>query len=192
MIEIRFHGRGGQGTVVASILMAKAFFRAGYQVQSFPFFGVERRGAPVEAYIRLDEKPILIRTNVYTPDHVLVQDSTLLSSIDVTRGLRENGWILLNCAAPPEEVNRYAGYRLAWIDASRIAARHGLGTRTHPIVNTTMIGAFARVLGIPPLEATEEAIEEEIFVKPEKNISAARDAFQEVRMIGLIPRAEAG
>jgi len=192
MIEIRFHGRGGQGTVVASILMAKAFFRAGYQVQSFPFFGVERRGAPVEAYIRLDEKPILLRTNVYMPDHVLVQDSTLLHSIDVTRGLKENGWILLNCAASPEETNSYAGFRLAWIDASRIAARHGLGTRTHPIVNTTMIGAFARVLGIPPLEAIEEAIKEEVFVKPEKNISAARDAFREVRMIGLIPRAEAG
>ena len=192
MIEIRFHGRGGQGTVVASILMAKAFFRAGFQVQSFPFFGVERRGAPVEAYLRLDEKPVRLRTNVYAPDHVLVQDSTLLNSIDVTRGLKENGWILLNSAAAPKETGRYAGFRLAWIDASRIAARHGLGTRTHPIVNTTMIGAFARVLGIPPLEAIEEAIREEVFIKPEDNVSAARDAFREVRMIGLIPRAEAG
>jgi len=89
-------------------------------------------------------------------------------------------------------VSPFAGYRLAWIDASRIAARHGLGTRTHPIVNTTMIGAFARVLGIPPLEAIEEAIKEEVFIKPEDNVSAARDAFREVRMIGLIPRAEAG
>ncbi len=192
MIEIRFHGRGGQGTVVASILMAKAFFRAGFQVQSFPFFGVERRGAPVEAYLRLDEKPVRLRTNVYTPDHVLVQDGTLLHSINVTRGLKENGWILLNSNGSPEDVSPFAGYRLAWIDASRIAARHGLGTRTHPIVNTTMIGAFARVLGIPPLEAIEEAIKEEVFIKPEDNVSAARDAFREVRMIGLIPRAEAG
>jgi len=192
MIEIRFHGRGGQGTVVASILMAKAFFRAGFQVQSFPFFGVERRGAPVEAYLRLDEKPVRLRTNVYTPDHVLVQDGTLLHSINVTRGLKENGWVLLNSTGSPEDVSPFAGYRLAWIDASRIAARHGLGTRTHPIVNTTMIGAFARVLGIPPLEAIEEAIKEEVFIKPEDNVSAARDAFREVRMIGLIPRAEAG
>ena len=192
MIEIRFHGRGGQGTVVASILMAKAFFRAGFQVQSFPFFGVERRGAPVEAYLRLDEKPVRLRTNVYTPDHVLVQDGTLLHSINVTRGLKENGWVLLNSTGSPEDVSPFAGYRLAWIDASRIAARHGLGTRTHPIVNTTMIGAFARLLGIPPLEAIEEAIREEVFIKPEDNVSAARDAFREVRMIGLIPRAEAG
>lgn len=71
MQEIRFHGRGGQGTVVASILLAKAFFNAGYWVQSFPVFGVERRGAPVEAYLRLDKEKILIRSNVYTPDHVL-------------------------------------------------------------------------------------------------------------------------
>ncbi|HPC03033.1 MAG TPA: 2-oxoacid:acceptor oxidoreductase family protein [Syntrophales bacterium] len=192
MIEIRFHGRGGQGTVVASILMSKAFYRAGWQVQSFPFFGVERRGAPVEAYLRLDEKPILLRTNVYTPDHVLVQDSTLLHSIDVTRGLKPGGWILLNSPGTPENVERYAGFRLAWIDAGRLAARHGLGTRTHPIVNTTMIGAFARVLEIPPMEAIEEAISEEVFIKTGKNIESARDAYREVHKVGLIQKAGTG
>jgi 2-oxoacid:acceptor oxidoreductase gamma subunit (pyruvate/2-ketoisovalerate family) len=86
MLEIRFHGRGGQGTVVASILLAKAFFDAGYYVQTFPLFGVERRGAPVEAYLRLDKKKILIRSNIYTPDHIIVQDVKLLGSIDVTNG----------------------------------------------------------------------------------------------------------
>ena len=91
MLEIRFHGRGGQGTVVATVMLAKAFFKVGYQVQSFPVFGVERRGAPVEAYIRSDKKDILIRTNVYTPDHVVVQDRTLLQSIDVTKGLKRGG-----------------------------------------------------------------------------------------------------
>ena len=95
MVEIRFHGRGGQGTVVATILLAKAFFRDGYYVQSFPLFGVERRGAPVEAYLRLDRQEILTRTNVYTPDHVVVLDKTLLESIDVTFGLKEGGWILI-------------------------------------------------------------------------------------------------
>lgn len=192
MIEIRFHGRGGQGTVVASILMAKAFYRAGWQVQSFPFFGVERRGAPVEAYLRLDENPILVRTNVYTPDHVLVQDSTLLHNIDVTRGMKPGGWILLNSPGTPGNVERYAGFRLAWIDAGRLAARHGLGTRTHPIVNTTMIGAFARVLEIPPMEAIEEAISEEVFIKTGNNIESARDAYREVQKVGLIQKAGTG
>ena len=81
MQEIRFHGRGGQGTVVASILLAKAFFNAGYWVQAFPVFGVERRGAPVEAYLRLDKEKILTRSNVYTPDHVIVQDVKLLDTL---------------------------------------------------------------------------------------------------------------
>ncbi|RPJ07857.1 MAG: pyruvate ferredoxin oxidoreductase, partial [Deltaproteobacteria bacterium] len=96
MLEIRFHGRGGQGTVVATILLAKAFFQAGYYVQSFPLFGVERRGAPVEAYLRLARQQIWCRTNVYTPDHIVVQDRTLLQGIDVTQGLKPGGWILIN------------------------------------------------------------------------------------------------
>ena len=79
LLVIRFHGRGGQGTVVATIMLAKAFFQAGYQVQTFPFFGVERRGAPVEAYVRVDSEKILLRTNGSTPDHVVVQDPTLLA-----------------------------------------------------------------------------------------------------------------
>jgi pyruvate ferredoxin oxidoreductase gamma subunit/2-oxoisovalerate ferredoxin oxidoreductase gamma subunit len=91
MLEIRFHGRGGQGTVVATILLAKAFFDAGYAVQSFPLFGVERRGAPVEAYLRVDTREIRLRTNVYRPDHLVVLDLTLLQAIDVTQGLKAGG-----------------------------------------------------------------------------------------------------
>ncbi len=104
MIEIRFHGRGGQGTVVATILLAKAFFQAGWQVQTFPFFGVERRGAPVEAYVRVASEKILLRTNVSTPDHVAVQDPTLFANIDVTKGLKPGGLILLNSSSVPESL----------------------------------------------------------------------------------------
>jgi pyruvate ferredoxin oxidoreductase gamma subunit/2-oxoisovalerate ferredoxin oxidoreductase gamma subunit len=102
MQEIRFHGRGGQGTVVASILLAKAFFKAGYDVQTFPLFGVERRGAPVEAYLRLDKQKILTRNNVYTPDHVVVQDAKLLQSVDVTRGLKPGGLSPGFCRCHPD------------------------------------------------------------------------------------------
>ena len=186
MLEIRFHGRGGQGTVVATVLLAKAFFEAGYQVQSFPFFGVERRGAPVEAYLRLDKKEILLRTNVYTPDHVVVQDHTLLSAINVTRGLKPGGWILINAPSVPADLAPFKGYRLACIDANRIALRHQLGTRTYPIVNTTMIGAFSRVLGMPPMGAIAAAIHEEVPREAEKNIRAAREAYNEVQLVGLI------
>ncbi len=186
MMEIRFHGRGGQGTVVATILLAKAFFDAGYWVQSFPVFGVERRGAPVEAYLRIASEEILLRTNVYTPDHVVVLDHTLLHSIKVTRGLKAEGWVLLNAPVRPASLEPYAGYRLALVDATRIALRHQLGTRTHPIVNTSVMGALARVLGMPPLASIAKAIEGEIPVRRRENIEAAGDAYNEVELVGLI------
>ncbi len=188
MIEIRFHGRGGQGTVVATILLAKAFFQAGYQVQSFPFFGVERRGAPVEAYVRLDKKKILLRTNVTEPDHVAVQDQTLLHSINITRGLKPSGWILINSPTLPVDLQPFTGFQLAHVDANRIALQRRLGTRTHPIVNTSMIGAFARMLEMPPLAAIAEAIREDFPVETEamRNIDAAQEAYAEVNIVGRI------
>ena len=186
MQEIRFHGRGGQGTVVASILLAKAFFSAGYYVQSFPVFGVERRGAPVEAYLRLDKEKILLRCNVYTPDHAVVQDVKLLDSVDVTAGLKPGGWILMNAPAKPAKLATFAGFRLACVDATGIAIQNGLGTRTHPIINTAMIGAFARIMEMPPLDMIAEAIKEEIPVKPEQNIQAAKAAYENAQLHGLI------
>jgi 2-oxoacid:acceptor oxidoreductase gamma subunit (pyruvate/2-ketoisovalerate family) len=182
MVEIRFHGRGGQGTVVATILLAKAFFRDGYYVQSFPLFGVERRGAPVEAYLRLDRKEILLRTNVYTPDHVVVLDKTLLESIDVTIGLKTGGWILVNGPEIPAYLKSCSGYNLAVVDATRIALTNGLGTRTHPIVNTPMLGGLARVLGMPSMEAIFKAIQREVPSKPKANRKAAQMAYEQVRV----------
>jgi len=190
MMEIRFHGRGGQGTVIASILLSKALFQAGYQVQSFPVFGVERRGAPVEAYVRFDKEPILVRTNVYRPDHVVVQDHTLLQSVDVTRGLKKGGWIIINSPAPPDDVSPFQGFQLAYVDASRIALRNKLGTRTHPIVNTPMLGAVSRVFDMPSMDTIAAAIREEVPRETERNLKAARDAYDEVRRIGLIEQKQ--
>ena len=186
MQEIRFHGRGGQGTVVASILLAKAFFSAGYYVQTFPVFGVERRGAPVEAYLRLDVKKILLRCNVYTPDHAVVQDIKLLDAVDVTAGLKPGGWILVNAPGQPANLATYSGFNLASVDATGIAIKNGLGTRTHPIINTAMIGAFARMLEMPPLDMISEAIKKDIPIKPEQNIQASKQAYENVQLFGLI------
>ena len=186
MIEIRFHGRGGQGTVIASILLSKALFQAGFQVQSFPVFGVERRGAPVEAYVRFDKEPILLRTNVYHPDHVVVQDYTLLQSIDVTNGLKKGGWIIINSPELPGDMNPFKGFRLAYVDANRIALRNKLGTRTHPIVNTPMLGAVSRVFEMPPMDAIAAAIREEVPRGVERNLKAAQDAYDEVHRVGLV------
>lgn len=182
MQEIRFHGRGGQGTVVASILLAKAFFQSGYFVQSFPAFGVERRGAPVEAYLRINKQKILMRTNVSTPDHVLVQDVRLLPSVDVARGLKPGGWILLNTPDGDEFLNPLQGFRVATVDATRIAMDHDLGTHTHPIVNTAMIGAFAKIFGMPPIDAVIAAIEADITVKTAENAEAAVQSYETVHI----------
>jgi len=102
MRELRFHGRGGQGTVVASKLLAVALFREGREVQAFPAFGVERRGAPVTAFLRISTTPILLRCEITAPDDLVVLDPTLVTAIDVTAGLKEGGTILINADRPPE------------------------------------------------------------------------------------------
>ena len=184
MTEIRFHGRGGQGTVVASVLLAKAFFNSDYYVQTFPSFGVERRGAPVEAYLRLDNKKILIRSNVYTPDHVVIQDKKLLllETLDVTKGLKQGGIILINSNEFPENMESYKDYKIAIVDASEIARKHKLGTRTHPIINTAMLGAFSKAFNMPLMQHIATAIKDEIKTKTDANIKAAEDAFNMVRL----------
>lgn len=187
MQEIRFHGRGGQGTVLATIALAKAFFAAGFEVQTFPVFGSERRGAPVEAYLRLDDRRILVRSNVYQPDHVVVLDLRLLDLVPVTRGLRPGGWLLLNAPELPRDLGPFEGFRLAHVDAAAIALRHGLGARTQPIINTAMMGAFARMLGAPPLDAVAEAIREAVPRLPDENAAAAREAYAAVVLTGAAP-----
>jgi pyruvate ferredoxin oxidoreductase gamma subunit/2-oxoisovalerate ferredoxin oxidoreductase gamma subunit len=186
MLEIRFHGRGGQGTVVASILLAKAFFEAGYYVQTFPVFGVERRGAPVESYLRLDNKKVLIRSNIYSPDHIIVQDAKLLETVDVASGLKPGGSILVNSKRAAGYFKQLSGFRLAVVDATGIAVENRLGTRTQPIINTAMIGAFARVIEMPPLDSITTSIEKEITVKTDRNLLAARQAYEQVKIYGLL------
>ncbi|HOX31825.1 MAG TPA: 2-oxoacid:acceptor oxidoreductase family protein [Spirochaetales bacterium] len=190
MQEIRFHGRGGQGTVLASIALAKAFFSAGYWVQTFPVFGSERRGAPVEAYLRLDREKIRLRSNVYEPDFVVVQDARLLELVDVTKGLKKGGWLLVNSPSPLDAPS-LAGFRLAYVDASGIARERGLGNRGQPITNTAMMGAFAKVMGSPDIETLATAIEEEMPAKKAENAAAAREAYERVRAPGLAVPAPA-
>ncbi len=182
MRELRIHGRGGQGTVIASKLLAVALFREGYWVQSFPAFGVERRGAPVTAFLRFDDRPILLRCEITYPDDLIVLDPTLIEAIDVTAGLKDGGTILINSARPPESYESLlARFRVATVDASGIAVRHGLGAPTLPIVNTAIAGAFAAEFGLVGLEAVADAIREEVPAKHDANIAAAREAAATVR-----------
>lgn len=184
MVEVRFHGRGGQGAVVATNVLAVACFHEGKYVQAFPAFGVERRGAPVEAYLRIAETKIHLRTNVYTPDHVVVLDPTLIEVANVSRGLKEGGNLLLNTDRTPQDFPRFSAFRVATVNANPIALRHGLGSRTHPIVNTAILGAFARATGFVSLDAVCEAIREEVPSHHEANVAAAREAYEGVAWAG--------
>ena len=185
MIEVRFHGRGGQGSVIASELLAQAVFLEGKFPQSFPFFGVERRGAPVTAYTRIDDRPISIRTSVTTPDIVVVLDPGLVHTVDVTAGLRPEGLLLLNTDAPNRISVRHPG-RIATVDATGIALSHGLGSRSVPIVNTAILGAFARVTHAVQLESLLTAIDRFVPAKPEANRNAAIAAYAQVQTLEAI------
>jgi 2-oxoisovalerate/pyruvate ferredoxin oxidoreductase gamma subunit len=177
MIEIRIHGRGGQGAVVASKILAVALFGEGRQVQAFPKFGVERRGAPVEAFLRLDTEKILIRSEITCPDHVVVLDATLTEVVDVTAGLAENGWIIINTPRPPGSFDHPKRFRVACVDAGHIATELRLGSRSAPIVNTAICGAFARCTELVGLASVCDAIRQEAPIKAEENVRAAVAAY---------------
>lgn len=184
MIEIRFHGRGGQGAVVASEILASAFFKEGKFVQSFPTFGVERRGAPVAAFIRVDDQPILLRCEIYQPDHIVVLDPTLILAVDVTAGLKDGGWIIVNSDRRPEELELPERFKVATVDANRIAVKHRLGSPTNPIVNTAILGAFARITRLVGLDPLLEAVREAVPLQKEANVAATREAYEEAIAIG--------
>jgi 2-oxoacid:acceptor oxidoreductase gamma subunit (pyruvate/2-ketoisovalerate family) len=177
MVEIRFHGRGGQGTVVASKVLADALAKEGNFVQAYPEFGVERRGAPVFSFIRIDNKPIYDKSRIYAPDHVIVVDPTLVEAIDVTEGLKEGGVIIINSEKDAASFNFPAKFKVATVNATGIAVKHKLGTLASPIVNTAIIGAVIKILGLTKLESLLQAIKEGVPIRPEDNMAAAEEAY---------------
>jgi 2-oxoacid:acceptor oxidoreductase gamma subunit (pyruvate/2-ketoisovalerate family) len=181
MVEIRFHGRGGQGTVVASKILADAISKEGKYVQAYPEFGVERRGAPVFAFIRIDDKPIYDKSRIYTPDHVVVVDPTLVEAIDVTEGLKDGGWIIINSDKKPEEMGFPKKYKVATINATVIAVKHKLGTKAAPIVNTAIVGAVVKLLNLVKIESVLEAVREGVPIKPDENAAAAKEAYEKTK-----------
>jgi len=178
MMELTIFGRGGQGGVTLAKLIATAWFLRGKYAQSFGVYAAERSGAPLQAYVRVDDQEISNHNQVRHPDHVVVIDRTLIGA-QVARGLKPEGWIILNTPQPPEAfTGLFAGHPVAAVDATRIALENGLGTRAVPIVNSTMLGAVLRVLGLE-LSDVESALAHTKFGGA--NLEAARRAFEEVR-----------
>jgi 2-oxoacid:acceptor oxidoreductase gamma subunit (pyruvate/2-ketoisovalerate family) len=185
MQEIRFHGRGGQGAVIGSEVLAQAFFIEGKYVQAFPSFGVERRGAPVTAFCRVDETPIHLRNQIYTPDHLVILDASLLKAGTVTQGLKKNGTVVINGKKPPTDYLEMlgGGFQLFVVDAAAIAVSYRLGSPSDPIVNTAILGAFARAAGLVGIDSVEKAIEISVPAKKKENREAAREAYNSVRRV---------
>ncbi len=179
MQEIIFHGRGGQGAVTAAELIATAAINKGKFAQAFPSFGPERRGAPVVAFCRVDDKKIHIRAKVYNPDVVIVLDAGLLALLDPTDGLKKGGIIIINTHKAPDQFTATgtAGIRTAVVDANSIATQE-LG---RVIVNTTMIGAFIKATGIITIDDVREPLMERFGSKlGARNMKALERAYNEI------------
>ncbi|UCC32865.1 MAG: pyruvate ferredoxin oxidoreductase subunit gamma [Candidatus Bathyarchaeota archaeon] len=180
MREIRIHGRGGQGGVTAAELLARAAFAEGKWAQSFAFFGAERRGAPVEAFLRIADKPNPIRSRIYHPNYVLVFDPKLLEIVDIADGLKEDGMIIMNTAKTPDETD-IVGQRVATVDATGIALELELLVAGLPVVNTAMTGAFAKASGEVRLKFLTETIRKQWSGSAgEKNAEAAVRAYKKL------------
>lgn len=177
MIEIRFHGRGGQGAVTSAEMIALAAIEEEKYAQGFPSFGPERRGAPVAAFARVDEKPIRLRSKVYQPDVAVVLDSTLLKILDPSQGLKPGGLLIINTNKSIEQIRSELGYqgRIATVDADLIA-REELGL---PITNTTMLGALVRGTGVVQLDSMIPPLQARFGRGAERNERALRRAFNE-------------
>ncbi len=179
MIEIRIHGRGGQGSVTAAQLLAISAFHDGKMSQAFPRFGVERRGAPVEAFCRIDDSPVNVRSQVYTPDLLLVLEPSLLEAVDVTAGLKEGANIIINTSRPITD-KKYSKFKVHCVDASKVA----LDIFKANIVNTSILGAFSKVTGVVTIGAINKAIEERFEGKTkmiELNKEAVKRVYDEVQ-----------
>ena len=176
--EIRIHGRGGQGSVTAADLLAHAAFMEGKWVQAFPYFGAERRGAPVKAFVRISDEPILVHSQVYTPDYVIVLDHAIYKVVDVTEGLKKDGIVIMNTTKKPEEIG-LESWRVATVDATGITLELNLLVAGLPVVNTSIVGAFAKATDEVKLASVLKAIKETwAGGAGEKNARAAELAYE--------------
>ena len=176
MIEIRIHGRGGQGNVAAAELLSIAAFKDGKHAQAFPSFGAERIGAPVQAFVRIDDKKVRTREDVRTPDYLIIQDEFLIETVPVLDGLKPDGLIVINSDRLPEDLNIKTTATIVTIPATEIA----LEIIGRPIPNAVMIGAFCSVTGLVSLTAVQEAIMGKFPGKVGENNVAALERAHEI------------
>ncbi len=184
MLQVRFHGRGGQGVVTAAEMLSVAAFEQGRHAQAFPSFGSERTGAPVVAFCRIDDREIRLREPILAPDVLIVQDPTLLHQVDVFQGLRSDGYVLINSRRSFAELGldavarQFRRERLVTVPATEIALKH-LG---RPLPNAVLLGGFAALSGLIALDAVSHAISTKFSGKvADGNVAAAAEAYEFVK-----------
>jgi len=173
MFEIRIHSRGGQGGVTAARLLALAAIHDGKYATAAPFYGAERRGAPIVSFVRIDDKPIRIYSQIKKPDMVIVLDATVMDIVDVLQGLKKGGRVIVNS----QQKKVFSGYSSSNVDLTGIALREKLVVSGSPILNTPVIGALAK-MGIVSVDSAKKAIRE--MFADERNVKAAETAYQEM------------
>lgn len=184
LVEIVFHGRGGQGSVTAANLFVAAALKDGnIGVQAFPFFGAERRGAPVRAFARISGGEIHLRSEIYTPDIVIVLDESIMGIVDVLKGLKKDGIVLINTTKKPEDFDFSKKYNVATIDATGIALKHDILVGGIPVVNTPILGTIPKILDRVTLKSIQNVIKNKWKGEGgEINMKAAQDAYDEVEV----------
>ena len=185
MHEVIWHGRGGQGVVIAAQILAEAAYIQGFKgVTSAPTFGPERRGAPVTASTRISSEPIRMVSQIERADISIVLDSSLLSAVNILATLKDGGLIIVNTPLRPDELKFDAKISVATVDAGNIALKHHLIREGKPIINTTMLGAFARASKLVSLEAMERGLKGKLSgAVSSANFAALRDAFEQTLII---------
>lgn len=173
MYEIRIHSRGGQGGVTAARLLALSAIYDGKYATACPFYGAERRGAPIVSFVRIDDKPIKVYSQIKKPDMVVVLDASVMDVVDVLQGLKSGGNVLINSANKKE----FAGFSSRHVDLTGIALKENLVVAGSPILNTPVLGALAK-MGIITAESGKKAIRE--MFSDERNVKAAEAAYKEM------------
>src|SRR4030042_6008807 len=186
LVEICFHGRGGQGAVTAANLLASAALQDGNKgVQAFPFFGAERRGAPVRAFARISDEEINLRSEIYNPDIVIILDESIMEIVDVLKGVKKDGKVLINTRKKPQDFEFSQQYHVATVDATGIALKYDILVGGIPVVNTPILGSVPKILNRVTLQSIQQAINSKWTTKKElgdRNVKATQDAFDQTEV----------
>lgn len=184
LIEICIHGRGGQGSVTAANLLVAAALNDGNKgVQAFPFFGAERRGAPVKAFARISDEKIYLRSEVYYPEMVIILDESIMELVDALKGLKKDGRVLINTTKEPDDFDFSKKYNVATVDATGIAIKNDILVGGIPVVNTPILGAVPKILDRITLESIQETVKNKWKGElADKNVKATQDAYDSVEV----------